>query len=389
MRQAIFLLFLCCYCSACGANRPVPLIFDGQSADISRAGADGPHVFYRNNKIMVKSVVLNDSIAEGRKAVYREKDEVLLTCTVPETGDSFSFGLQDSLTLPPTVWPKMPARMLVLSDIEGNFAAFKTMLLGAKIIDDKFNWTFGNGHLVLLGDYFDRGLQVTECLWLCYKLEAEAKAAGGVVHFILGNHEIMNMANDTRYVRNKYFENAELINEEYSTWFNTQTELGLWLRSRNAVEQIGDHIFCHGGISMALANSRMNLSDVNRIARRWYGTPVKKINDPDAMLIFNEESGIFWYRDMARKKMKLNDVEFITQHYGINRIVIGHTLQADLTAHYGGKVICIDLLHEENMRMGVMKTLWIEDSLIYGLTSKGEKSSVFTVTFGQKTKSEE
>ncbi len=43
------------------------------------------------------------------------------------------------------------------------------------------------------GDMFDRGDQVTECLWLVYALEETAKAAGGYVHFILGNHELMNL----------------------------------------------------------------------------------------------------------------------------------------------------------------------------------------------------
>jgi Calcineurin-like phosphoesterase len=388
MKHLIYWSLLICTFMACSAVRPLPIKVTHGSDDISRAGADGPHVFYRANKIVVKSVVLNDSLPEAKKAIFSTKNEVLLTCTVPETGDSFSFGLHDSLPLPPTVWPQMPARILVLSDIEGNFAALKTMLLGAKVINESFQWTFGNGHLVLLGDYFDRGLQVTECLWLCYKLEAEAKAAGGAVHFILGNHEVMNMANDTRYVRNKYIENAELINEEYATWFDTQSELGLWLRSRNAVEQIGDYVFCHGGISVGLANSRLGLSDINRIARRWYGTPVKKIADTDAQFIFSEEQGIFWNRDMARNKMKRSDVDFIASRYGFNRLIIGHTLQADLTAHYGGKVICIDLLHEENLRAGLMKTLWIEDGLTYGINSRGEKESVFTVTFEQKMKGE-
>ena len=45
---------------------------------------------------------------------------------------------------------------------------------------------------------------VTEVLWLIYSLEEKAKAAGGYVHYILGNHEIMNMSNDLRYVQNRY-----------------------------------------------------------------------------------------------------------------------------------------------------------------------------------------
>ncbi len=344
--------------------------------DYSKAGADGPHVFYRGGKVVVKSVIIEDSVPVARKAVYRKKSDALLTCRIPETGDAFSFGLMDSITLAPALYPTPPAKMLVLSDIEGNFLALKTMLQGAKVINEKFEWSFGKGHLVLLGDFFDRGVQVTECLWLIYKLEMEAKAAGGVVHFILGNHEVMNLAGDTRYVRNKYFENAELLHEDYNDWYKPTTELGLWLRSKNALEQIGNVLFCHGGISPSVANSRLDMETINRLARRWYGKPTKQIKDPDAQLIFDSKSGIFWYREMARNQADKGDVASALAKFGVERIVLGHTLVNDVVGYYRGQVICIDLFHEENMRMGFMKTLYIEKGLFYGLDSRGEKTTI-------------
>ena len=33
------------------------------------------------------------------------------------------------------------------------------------IVDDGGNWAFGQGHLVVVGDVFDRGDEVTEILW--------------------------------------------------------------------------------------------------------------------------------------------------------------------------------------------------------------------------------
>ena len=65
--------------------------------------------------------------------------------------------------------------MFVVSDIEGEFKAFRQLLQGNNIIDENFNWTFGNGHLVLTGDFVDRGTLVTEVLWLIYSLEEKAK----------------------------------------------------------------------------------------------------------------------------------------------------------------------------------------------------------------------
>lgn len=369
----LFLGFMACSSTAYfePPERPVAL-----ASDYSKAGVDGPHVFYRGGKIVVKSVVLEDTLPVARKAVYRKKSEVLLTCVVPETGDAFSFGLQDSLSMAPAVFPSAPDRMLVLSDIEGNFKALKTMLQGSGVMNEGFNWVYGKGHLVLIGDFFDRGTNVTECLWLVYKLESEAREAGGMVHFILGNHEVMNMAGDTRYVRNKYFENAELLNEPYEDWFSVETELGIWLRSKNTMEQIGDILFCHAGISPAVTNSRLDLETINRLARRWFGKPAKNISDPDATLIFDDKVGVYWYREMARNKASKEEVTAALQKFNASKLVIGHTLVNDVTAYYRGRVICIDLFHEENMRQGFMKTLLIEKGLFFGLDSRGDRTTV-------------
>ena len=116
--------------------------------------------------------------------------------------------------------------MLILSDIEGNFGAFRKLLQANHVIDDNFNWTFEKNHLVLIGDFVDRGTMVTEVLWLIYSLEEKAKAAGGYVHYILGNHEIMNMSNDLRYVQDRYIRNAALMSRSYMQLFGPDAEIG-------------------------------------------------------------------------------------------------------------------------------------------------------------------
>ncbi|MCZ6619306.1 MAG: metallophosphoesterase, partial [Gammaproteobacteria bacterium] len=60
--------------------------------------------------------------------------------------------------------------------------------------------TGGSTHLVSLGDLLDRGGESRKVLELLMRLEKEAQLAGGRVHVILGNHEIMNLTGDLRYV---------------------------------------------------------------------------------------------------------------------------------------------------------------------------------------------
>ena len=79
--------------------------------------------------------------------------------------------LADSLrvTHPETsVNPAQP--IVVVSDVEGDFSWFRYFLQKNRIVDRQLTWTFGKGHLVLLGDYFDRGTDVLPCLWLAYQL---------------------------------------------------------------------------------------------------------------------------------------------------------------------------------------------------------------------------
>lgn len=69
---------------------------------------------------MVKSVELRDTQAVLNMKIFTDKSMVALSCRGPEEGDVFSFQLKKSLENQQTRYD-LPAKMLVLSDIEGNF----------------------------------------------------------------------------------------------------------------------------------------------------------------------------------------------------------------------------------------------------------------------------
>jgi hypothetical protein len=90
--------------------------------------------------------------------------------------------------------------LFVLADTHGEFEIAVELLTRQKIIDSRLRWSFGKGHLAVLGDVFDRGPNHTEILWLLYELEAQAARAGGAVHVMLGIHESMALGGDERYL---------------------------------------------------------------------------------------------------------------------------------------------------------------------------------------------
>ena len=135
-----------------------------------------------------------------------------------DKNNTFRVQLKDTITIEPFIYNDLN-KIIAISEIEGNFAVFTSFLIRNKIIDENFNWIFGNGHLVCNGVFFDRGNDVTATLWLIYKLEEEAKAQGGKIHFIIGNHEEMNLRGNTNSTHRKYTTLAKNIGIPYNEMY--------------------------------------------------------------------------------------------------------------------------------------------------------------------------
>ena len=91
-------------------------------------------------------------------------------------------------------------RIVVFADVHGAYPELVSILRETGVIDGELHWKGGKTHLVGLGDLLDRGPESRKALDLLMRLEGEATAAGGAVHVLLGNHEVMNIAGDLRYV---------------------------------------------------------------------------------------------------------------------------------------------------------------------------------------------
>ena len=96
-------------------------------------------------------------------------------------------------------------RIVAMSDVHGAFDAMTVTLAKAGVIDEQHRWNGGATHLVITGDILDRGPDSRKVMDLLMRLEPEAVAAGGQVHLLLGNHEVMNLVGDLRYVSKKEF----------------------------------------------------------------------------------------------------------------------------------------------------------------------------------------
>ena len=340
--------------------------------DTSRAGIDGPYIFYSGlGRSVVKSIKEENGVPTPVYKWYEENQELKSYIT---DKDFISFRLKKELKEEPSVYP-MPKKLIAISDIEGNFEQFKEFLINNKVMDKNYKWTFGKGHLVTVGDFFDRGLFVTQTLWLIYSLEEQAEKAGGKVHFVLGNHDLMNMNKDLRYVRKKYFENAKLMNEE-PTFLLSQygTELGKWLNTKNIVEKIGDYVFVHAGISKEVSDLNLSVEELNEHAREYYFNNRKgqKGKDAIANVIYMYGKSPMWYRGYGKETTKKEDLEEILKKLNAKKFVIGHTLRKEVTYLMDGRVIDIDVLHSKGKTQGLL----IRNGKEYAVDIKGKKSKI-------------
>ncbi|UYZ60383.1 metallophosphoesterase [Hymenobacter latericus] len=348
-------------------KRPIP--------DNSGFSPDGPVVQYLPDGTALSRRIVPGHLGHALQTDTLRRATDSLSCFVQETGLTFRFPRHPFPAVEPAEYPA-PARMLVLSDIEGNFRGLQQLLQGAGVMDAQTRWRFGTGHLVFVGDMFDRGLQVTECLWLLYKLEHEAAQAGGKVHFILGNHEVMNLTGHHKYLRRKYRHNADSLGLDYARWYAPDTELGRWLRSKNVVERIGPTLFVHGGISPEVAALRLPLAQLNALTRRSLDAPQPAAPSPAEQLVRNPKLSPDWYRGIAQEEAPAAHVAAVLRQYSATRMVIAHTPVEKITPLYDGQVVAIDLPHQEHTKQGFMQALWVEGGKFSVVDNLGRKQAL-------------
>jgi hypothetical protein len=195
---------------------------------------------------------------------------------------------------------------VAIADVHGDFDDFVAILQRVGLIDAQHQWIGGQTTLVQAGDQIDRGPKPRDVMDLMMALEKEAPKTGGRVVSLLGNHEMMNLMGDLRYVTpenyasfadDKSAERQKSAFQQYMKWRNNHRDLlaelpqpmelteaewmarhptgfveqreafspegvyGKWIRKRSALSKIGGNIFLHGGIHPDLA--KLSVDKIN------------------------------------------------------------------------------------------------------------------------------
>ncbi len=306
---------------------------------------DGPHVYWQND-----TDALVFYLCHGEFALQRYRTTSTL---------KFQGMCEDSLTThalpakPPTVEPHEfngVDRILVVSDIHGDYEELVTLFRKAGVVDEALAWKWGKGHLVVNGDVFDRGDQVTEVLWLIYRLEREAKEAGGRVHYVIGNHEMMVLRGDDRYVNAKYVGGIPRYTAtEHRDLYGPDMHLGRWLRTKHAAIKLNDIVFVHGGLGPEVVERDLDLDRLNELTRQVIDMGSIELFFSDEPFFVNGSEGPLWYRGYhygreGRYEMITSEqLDQVLGFFDASAVVVGHSEVGQVEQLFEGRVYGVDV----------------------------------------------
>lgn len=336
--------------------------------------ADGPYLLYQpDGKTRIISVDTQGQICDTTYTALPEDFSMHVT----DYKGRFGFDVKlHPVKRPEWSYPQTD-KVFVMSDPHGRLDCVISLLQGNNIIDENYQWNFGNNHLMVIGDIFDRGYDVPQIFWLFYKLEEEAAQAGGQVSFLLGNHEPLVTANDLRYTKDKYKQLAEKLGMTYPELFGPETELGKWLGTRNTMQTIGNDLYVHAGLGKDFYDHNLDIPTVNEEMSRalFMSKPERKALSPLTAFLYGND-GPIWYRGLVRSEEKYHPIssdslQMIMDRYGAQHIIVGHTIFDDISTFYDGKVIDVNVDNKKNREEKKGRAVLIENGIYYVVGDEG------------------
>lgn len=248
-----------------------------------------------------------------------------------------------------------PADVVAIADIHGAFDEFTALLQHDGLIDAAHNWTGGKTTLVQVGDVLDRGPKPREAMDLLMALEKDAPKSGGQVVCLLGNHEMMNIMGDLRYVTPANYasyagpdseKRRVAAFQEYLKWRDKHSQLlaelqqpmemteaewmarhpagfieqreafgpngtyGKWLRGHPAIAKVGDVIFLHGGLSPSVAGLKSETinSHIRDEIKEWDADKQYMVDEKVILPFFNlqEITAVVQAEIISERKGRVN-----------------------------------------------------------------------------------
>ncbi len=286
--------------------------------------------------------------------------------TASSDGAAASAGAKVTVTA--NVFPA-PKRLVAFGDVHGDLPATKRALKLGGAIDDAGEWVGGDLFVVQAGDQLDRGDDDRAILDYFETLSEKAKAKGGTFLALNGNHELMNVLLDFRYVtEGSYAPFADIPvpdRRELAALPESQRPRGAAfipggpyakkLAARPIYAIVGDSVFVHGGISKK--HISYGLEKMDGEVRDWL---LGKQKSPPAIVV--AEDGPVWLRNYSQAPgpRECKELAEALDALGATRMVMGHTPQKpDISFACDKRAVRIDtgMAHAYGGRVEVLEII--------------------------------
>ena len=257
----------------------------------------------------------------------------------------------DAVSVLDAAEPEAPAMIVAIGDLHADVSAARAALRLAGAINEQDEWIGGPLQVVQVGDQTDRGPEDRAILEYLAQIQESARRAGGVLHLLNGNHEVMNVQLDFRYVHAKAWNDFNDVPYDaddplYDGMGTDERHRaaafrpgGPWARvlaDNDAVMWLGDTIFVHGGLHPEHVD--YGIDAINRDLRAWMR------GEADEPLDLTGGGSVVWDRiysespdddDCATLRTTLGRI-------AARRVVVGHTVQHEINSACDGLVWRID-----------------------------------------------
>ena len=269
--------------------------------------------------------------------------------------------------------------VLAIGDIHGNYEIMLANLRSANVIDRAGDWIGGSRELVFHGDILgDRGTTSLQAMEHIAKLKKQAKQQGGEIQVLAGNHDDFAIAfltsrkvaggrnfyeydNGTQvagaYEFLRYIERGDITNK-LDLFGSDVSARDILPEMRKSAEgramlenicemklchQIDDTLFVHTDLTEDMANMLLH-NDVNTINNTYKrGLRALLLGEGEVPRSFDNLNDVF-LKTENRKYLSPQTASLLKEHYGINRVLHGHSNKNGTSQNIGGlEITSVDL----------------------------------------------
>lgn len=247
-------------------------------------------------------------------------------------------------------------RVVAIGDLHSDIVAARKAFMLAGATNENDEWIGGSLTIVQTGDLIGRSEDERQVLDFVFDIREKAEVAGGKVHNLIGNHEVMGARVDNQAVGLDPFPgyvdlpNLALDDPRLQSLPENQRARGAALMAGGpyakrfaefpTVLRLGDTVFVHGGLVPRWA--AYGIEQINLDVSQWF---LGHTTEPDAALGVDDGDRAMWTRQFS-SAVDATDCEALAQSLsilGAKRMIVAHTVQSAIAAYCDNRVWVVDV----------------------------------------------